>query len=353
MAQGAEIARADIDASTGSLVGTRPFARLLVAACAILLVAGIGALAAQFLFDPPQPTRPAPFGLGSREAAPDPTGLSGMILALQSAFHQALRGALAALRDGSGGASGLVLLGFAYGVFHAAGPGHGKAVIAAYLVADGRTLKRGFAVALAAALLQGVVAITLVGGAFLVFSATARSMDAATRIVELASFATVAAIGALLAWRKAGALLDRLAIARAPEAFVAARTGAADGSCCDHIPAPDRLRRIGGLREAAGVVAAAGLRPCAGAIVVLVFAFSQQLAGAGIAAVLAMAIGTALTTGAIASLAVFAKSLALGLAGGRGGRAGIALAGLELLAAAAIAVLGTALLAGLARGAGL
>jgi ABC-type nickel/cobalt efflux system permease component RcnA len=95
------------------------------------------------------------------------------------------------------------------------------------------------------------------------------------------------------------------------------------------------------------VVLAAGIRPCAGAIVVLVFALSQGLFAAGMAATVAMALGTALTTGAIAALAVFAKALALRVAGGRGAGGALAMAGVELLAAAFVLVLGLTLLFGL------
>ena len=104
-------------------------------------------------------------------------------------------------------------------------------------------------------------------------------------------------------------------------------------------------------RDMAGVVVAAGIRPCAGAIVVLVFALSQGVFAAGIAATFAMALGTALTTGLIAAVAVFAKSLAVRLARGRGDTGSRIVAGLELLAAAFILVLGASLLAGLWTGA--
>jgi ABC-type nickel/cobalt efflux system permease component RcnA len=96
----------------------------------------------------------------------------------------------------------------------------------------------------------------------------------------------------------------------------------------------------------AGVAVAAGIRPCGGALVVLVFALSQGLFAAGVAATFAMALGTALTTGAIAALAVFAKALALRAAGGRGASGALAVAGIELLAAAFVLVLGVSLLLG-------
>ena len=54
---------------------------------------------------------------------------------------------------------------FLYGIFHAAGPGHGKAVISAYLIGHDSRVKRGIAPAFAAALVQGLSAVLLVGGA--------------------------------------------------------------------------------------------------------------------------------------------------------------------------------------------
>jgi len=79
----------------------------------------------------------------------------------------------------------------------------------------------------------------------------------------------------------------------------------------------------------------------------LVFALSQGLFPAGIAATFAMALGTALTTGAIAAVAVFGKALALRLAGGRGATGALLLSGLELLAAAFVLVFGASLLMGM------
>ncbi|KAA2237393.1 nickel/cobalt transporter [Salinarimonas soli] len=312
-------------------------AAVAVVAGALALVAWIGAADAP----PPTPVR-GPFGL-AREAAPAPTGIGGVILAWQGSFYRSLQGAVLALKANGAALWTLLGIGFAYGVFHAAGPGHGKAVIAGYLVASERALLKGFALSLAAALLQALVAIGLVLGITIAFKATAATMSQVTNAVELGSFVAVTALGVVLTWRKAGKLLRTAA---------AARGEAAPEAACDHVhlPPPDTIDRLTRFRDLAGVVLAAGIRPCAGALVVLVFTLSQGLLPAGIAAVVAMALGTALTTGAIAALAVFAKGLALRLAGGRGARGEIAAAGLELLAAAFVLVIGLSLLTGLLRG---
>ncbi len=281
-----------------------------------------------------------PFGMGLREATPSGS-LGAWILSVQSGFYVSLQSGVREMKQNGSALYSLLLVGFAYGVFHAAGPGHGKGVISAYLVADEKALRKGFALSLAAALVQALVAIAIVAIVSLALRATAATMNKLAMNVELASFLAVALLGAVFAWRKAGKFLGVVALARNPYAAVQ--------DDCDHVhmPPPEELGRLKRLRDMAGVALAAGIRPCAGALIVLVFALSQGVFAAGIAATFAMALGTALTTGAIAALAVFFKAAALRIAGGRGASGAIAIAGLELLAAAFVFVLGASLLYGL------
>jgi nickel/cobalt exporter len=312
--------------------------RLALMAGAVALAAGLVALLA-WLVAPGLATPPprSPFGIGFREAAPAANGLGGLILALQASFAKAMNAAVTALMGG-GDWTPLVGLAFAYGVFHAAGPGHGKAVIAGYILAGEQAFRRGCALGACAALLQALVAMALVGVGSLVFHATAATMTRAGTFIETASFALVAAAGLALTWRKAGQL--------------AGGTTAGCGPDCAHLPDARLAADTRSWREAAGIVLAAGSRPCAGAVLVLVFALFQGVAWAGLLAVLAMAAGTAITTTALAALAVFAKRAALALAGGRGRAGAVTVAGLELLAAAFVLVLGLAMLAGLAVASG-
>jgi nickel/cobalt transporter (NicO) family protein len=314
--------------------------RLIVAALALAfiaaLLAGLGALIAFWSPPPPPPPRNPFGGALPREALPVTTGVFGVLLAWQSQFYREMTATLKAVAQTPAALWSLLLLGFGYGVFHAAGPGHGKAVISAYIVADDRSLKRGLALSFAAAMLQALVAIAVVLVLRLALNATAGAMSATTRTIEQASFALVALVGLWVVWRKAGGLL---ALGRGAQAHDAA---------CDHVhmPGPEAIARLAGWREMAGVVFAAGLRPCAGALIILVFAASQGLLWAGVVATFAMALGTALTTGALAALAVFFKFLALRLAGGGSLRAARIIAAGELLAGAFVAVLGLALFLG-------
>jgi ABC-type nickel/cobalt efflux system permease component RcnA len=313
--------------------------RLGIMLAAIAVVAATIGLIGLWLGPVSKPPPRSPFGMGLREATPSGS-IGAWILSVQSEYYASLRAGVREMKENGAAFFSLLLVGFAYGIFHAAGPGHGKGVISAYLVADEKALRKGFILSLAAALVQALVAIAIVSIVSLALRATASTMNKIALNVELASFIAVALLGAVITWRKAGKVLGVLALARNPYASVQ--------ETCDHVHLPpEELSRLTRWRDMAGVAIAAGIRPCAGALIVLVFALSQGLFAAGIAATFAMALGTALTTSAIAALAVFFKAMALRIAGGRGASGAIAIAGLELLAAAFVLVLGASLLYGL------
>lgn len=324
----------------------RILAALAIALGALALVGLAGAVLSWALggigaAPPPK----SPFGIGLREGGGSATGLTGWILATQSRFFQSLTDAVRTMKASGDAGWALIGISFAYGVFHAAGPGHGKAVIAAWIVANENALKRGLAMAFAAAAVQALVAIAIVTVAAGVLRATAARMTGLTNAVELASFAAVALVGAALTWRKAWRLAGRIAPDGAAHAHA---PGEPCGPDCGHAHLPGPERASGSWRAMAGAVLAAGIRPCSGAILVLVFAMAQGLYAAGVGSVLAMGLGTALTTGALATLAVFAKGAALRLASGRGQGAEWAMGGLEVLAGAVVLALGLALAFGVA-----
>jgi len=330
----------------------------------LLLLAAVGGRPSAVAIEPapdcrlPTPDcRPAkknPFAVAGNEgAAAASGGFSGLVLAWQAKFHAELQQAAKALKSGAGAFWTLAAASFAYGVFHAAGPGHGKAVLASYMIASEIALRRGMALAALAALLQSLVAIALVWIAAALLGATAPTMNAVGERIELASYAAIALVGAHLVWRKGRALF-----ASSPPAPVASASGfyceavdAAAAFCppdCGHQHAidPKRLESGFSLGEAMGAVVAAGLRPCSGAILVLVFTLAQDVFWAGVLATLIMAAGTAVTTGALAALAVFARRRAQALSAPGRRWTGAALRGLEFAAAAAVLAIGVALLAG-------
>jgi ABC-type nickel/cobalt efflux system permease component RcnA len=278
----------------------------------------------------------APFGVGPK--APPPEGLAGWLLSVQAQFYRGLTQALRAARSDAGAGWGLLALSFAYGVFHAAGPGHGKAVISAYLLANEATWRRGTVLAFASAMVQAVVAVAVVAVAAMALRLTAIEMGATVRWIELAAYAGIVSLGLWLTVVKGRALLAAWRGEAAP-----------CGPGCDHTGRqidPQDLAAPGGLTRAAVAVLSVGLRPCSGALVVLVFALANGILWLGVAATFAMALGTALTVAGIAALAVFAKKVALRLAVATSGRGELLLRGVELIAALAVTAFGAALLTG-------
>jgi nickel/cobalt exporter len=121
-----------------------------------------------------------------------------------------------------------------------------------------------------------------------------------------------------------------------------------DDCCQFHMPDPRRLGADFSWKSAAMTVFAAGLRPCSGAILVLVFALAQGLFLAGVGATFAMSLGTALTTASLAACAVLAKDVALRLTRPASRRAILVARGAEFLAACLVLFFGIALLMGIA-----
>jgi len=305
----------------------------------------------------------SPFGVGPT-SAPAPSGIGAWILAEQARFFRALSAAIREAKADGSAAYGLFWLSFLYGIFHAAGPGHGKAVISAYLLADGSTIPRGILLSALAALVQALTAIALVGIAAVLLGATARAMGEAVRILEIGAFGIIIVFGVLLAWRKGGAFLQALAVWRsgsvahdqthdhghrhAHDHGHGHEQHVHDEHCGhSHGPEPAELAGRGWLKRGLIAAGAVGLRPCSGAILVLVFTLSQGIFLIGVASTFAMAAGTAITVAAIAVLAVGAKEVAVWLAAGRGGLGTVAFRGIELVGAFVVIALGVLLLSGL------
>jgi nickel/cobalt transporter (NicO) family protein len=387
------------------LTGRRPPRHLwfvVSAAAAIALTAA--------LMSDPALAQANPFG-APRTAPPPPEGIVGWLLAKQSEFYRGLSGAIRAAKADGSAVWTLFGLSFAYGVFHAAGPGHGKAVISSYVVANGETWWRGVVLSFASAILQALVAVAIVGIAAVLLGATRRTMDGTIWWIEVFSYGLIAALGARLLWVKGRALIGAWRKYRAEQepmhshAFAHAHAHAhgeashahADAhahghgghahhdhaghahanahhshahehehkhgaACCGHhghdhddhasawghahAPEPQELAGPGGWKRGLSAIIAVGLRPCSGAILVLVFALAQGLFWAGVASTFIMGIGTAITVAAIATLAVGARGLAQRFASARPGPGMLVLRGLEVAAALLVLVFGIALLTG-------
>ncbi|UDL88516.1 nickel/cobalt transporter [Mesorhizobium sp. PAMC28654] len=332
-------------------------------------------------------------GIGVNDGMAPTTGPFAHILMWinrwQQEFYRSLASAMKAMRQDNSKIGVLIGLSFAYGIFHAAGPGHGKAVISSYMVANEVALRRGILLSFVSALLQGLTAVVIMLLAYFVLRGTAISMTDAAWFMEIMSFVFVTLFGAWLLWRKLGPSILRL-FGRAPAySLSAAHAGHSHGGhshaghshaghshaahahaaqahshalhahdehdhghdhahdhhdhgahdhhdhsahdhahqdhatgevcdTCGHSHAPDPALLSGDRfdwRTAWTAVAAVGIRPCSGALIVLSFALLNGLWLGGLLSVLAMSLGTAITVSALATLAVTAKNWAVYFAG--------------------------------------
>lgn len=286
-------------------------------------------------------------GLGSAGGAPLNGGdLLEWIVAKQRAFHRELTGLLASLKADHRNevVFGLLVSSFAYGIFHAAGPGHGKAVLTTYLFSTGASIRRSLGLATAASFLQGLVALALVYGLVVLGGLLPRDSQAAAVWAERVSFALVALVGVYL-FVRAGERLYRRLRGEQGQSSCGHEHGHDHAACGRaHFPSPGSAERATDLKAAVGLVLSIGLRPCSGAVIVLIFAQAFGIAWAGVGAVVAMSVGTAVTVAVLALLAVGARGFALSVVDSGGtGRIGVATEILALVGGLAILALGIAL----------
>ena len=243
----------------------------------------------------------------------------------------------------------LLLFSFVYGVLHALGPGHGKVVITTWLATHPSKLKSSIGLTLAASLLQGLVAIALVVVVLSVLQLPARQLHLSSFWLEKGSYALVGVLGLLLCWR---ALKKLRALLRKPKftAFTPHHVHH-DGCGCghQHMPDPERLARDDDWRARLVIILSMGMRPCSGAIMVLLFSKVIGVFAWGMASALAMAAGTSLTITSLALLVHAFRSLAVKLSGNKTpalwrqvGWSTLALAGGIILVVAAVVMWGSA-----------
>lgn len=237
----------------------------------------------------------------------------------------------------------LLAFSFIYGVLHALGPGHGKVVITTWLATHPSKLRSGIGLTLAASLLQGLVAIALVVVVLTLLALPARQLHLSGFWLEKGSYVLVGLLGVMLCWRaakKLRALLRRPAF----KSFTPHHVHHASCGCGhQHMPAPERLAADGDWRAKLAIVLSMGMRPCSGAIMVLLFSKVVGVFGWGVASALAMAAGTSITISLLALLVHGFRQMAVRLSANKTpvlwrqvGWTTLALAGGAILVAAAV-----------------
>jgi nickel/cobalt transporter (NicO) family protein len=249
---------------------------------------------------------------GPVQALLQPTGR--WLLAMQAQFQNDMARQLRGVHAGQSAAFwALMAICASYGFLHAAGPGHGKALVGAYGVARRVPAVKLAGIGLLAALAQATVAVVLI----LVLVGVAGLGRAGIEQVDRGllaglSLAAMGGIGLWLVWRA----FARLAPARPAHAHHHREGGHCESCGHAHLPPAEAMLQAATAREVAALVAAVAVRPCSGALILLLLTWQMGILGAGIAGAYAMALGTAAVTIVIALGLVLGREGLLRAAGG-------------------------------------
>jgi nickel/cobalt transporter (NicO) family protein len=288
----------------------------------------------------------SPFGRGSpttadsnaqkpSAAAPSAPGLAErwftQMQRWQSELTRRLAGEVRAYKENGELAPilGILLISFLYGVGHAAGPGHGKAATAAYFGANRAAAAQGITMSALIGAVQAISAIAFVGAFALIFQVSQTQTVRSVLYVEVASYALIAMVGLWIAW---GGIVGRGCTHDHGLGKPGAGHDHGHGHKHDHAHAHDhghaarrhthsddrghahQQTRAGGAQARLGsmlpVALASGIRPCTGAILILLFTLTQGIFEIGVLATLVMSLGTFLVVAAIGLMAIYARRAA-------------------------------------------
>jgi ABC-type nickel/cobalt efflux system permease component RcnA len=238
--------------------------------------------------------------------------------------QNAMAGLLRRLKAGDAAAlAGLMGFCFAYGFFHAAGPGHGKVLIGGYGLGRRVPVGRLAGLAVASSLAQAATAVALVyAGVFLLDWSRERMVDTAEAWLAPLSYVLIGSVGLWLLLRGARKLWAQRRMAAVPAHDHHHHDHAHDHSACAdcghaHAPSLEDAAAVRSLRDALVLIGAVAVRPCTGALFLLILTWRMGIDAAGIAGAFVMGLGTASVTVLVAVLSVTARESALAqIAGG-------------------------------------
>ena len=288
--------------------------------------------------------------------------LQRFVVSAQRDMQGTLAAAVRHLRAGDSGAlAALMVACFSYGFIHAAGPGHGKVLIAGYGVGRRVALLRLSLLALASSFAQSLVAIALVFAGITLLGWTREQMVGLTdRVMTPISYGAIMALGLWLVWRGAARVRRQTMRSAVDHGHHDhsdhghghghaghdndGHNGHVHDEHCGHAHGPtvEEAAQITGWRDAAGLIAGIAMRPCTGALFLLILTWQMGIFASGVAGVLAMGVGTAAVTVGVAMFAVWAREGAI--ASLPGARIALALPVLELGAGLVVALVAGQLL---------
>lgn len=293
-----------------------PAALIRVLTLVALCVAAPAAAQSPWGVTPARPATPSP---ASGEGGAVPRFLRPVvepIAAAQRELNRTISRELRAVRETGSTKALLVVTGiaFVYGVLHAAGPGHGKLVVSSFFLAREARIVGGILTGTAISFLQAITSIALVCGLGVILGQHGFDVLGRSVWLEALSYALIVAIGLVIA--------------------VSAVRGA-------HHHEHGERGRVG-----LGMIIAAGVTPCASALIVMLFALTNGVLLVGIGATLVMAVGMSITVSLVGILTILGRrTLIVALPGSPRVRGWVS-TGLSVGGGVIIAVVGGLLLAG-------
>lgn len=248
-----------------------------------------------------------------------------LVVEWQKVLHGMLADHINAVSENAfkyGGA--LIGLSFFYGVFHAVGPGHGKAIIVTYLGTNKESIRNGILISFTAAILQSIIAIVLVSALARVLKFKLADVQNYGNDITIVSYILVMILGVLLVVTS----VRRLVVFHRSKTLVHHGESSHDHShshshnhshshsdnhthqheddCgCSHVHVSEDNQS---LWQTFTVILSMGIRPCSGAIIVLIYAHLVGVYIYGVIAALLMGIGTGISVSLIAIAAIYGRS---------------------------------------------
>ncbi len=273
------------------------------------------------------------------------TAVSQWAVAQQRVFQNELAGLIMAARRGEPGVVwGLIVASGLYGFVHAVGPGHGKFLIGSAGIGSRAKARTMAGLAIASSLAQGLTAVVLVyAGLGLLSMGTRWAENVTNDVLTPLSYGVISLIGLVLIWRGGRALYSYLRPVPAHDPHHH-HHGEECGCGHRHGPTAEEVSNLKGWRDALALIAGIAIRPCTGAVIVLVIAWQTGLHLLGLSAVFAMALGTGAFTAMVALASVTVREASFSLSGETAARLSLVAPALQLAAGGVILMLSLGLL---------
>lgn len=222
----------------------------------------------------------------SEENAPNPVYLK------LAAWQQNLNGKLTDLMNKSRESGTLrpflplIAIAFLYGIIHAVGPGHGKAVAATFLISRGRKIQDGFYIGNLIALMHGASGICLVLFLRLILrSGVMDPLGEVTQITKITSYSLITLTGLILLCKSLHSWYRNTGVAR------------------HNYSGKYDTRPAGSLTMALVI----GMIPCPGTVLIMLYAISINMTIPGILLAVSQTLGMAVTISTIGVVVVAGK----------------------------------------------